>query len=170
MALNFPDYPSDGDIVTRGGKLSTYDATKNTWTPGNAANVGWINISSTTEVQAGQKYLVDTSSSAITLTLPSSPTQGDEIVFIDAAGNAENNNITINRNGNNIESVAANTVIDAAFETISLAYYDTNVGWVITATNQVTTTDTGGGGGSGGGGTTSPSDEATIIAYAIALG
>ena len=168
MALNFPDNPLDGDIVTRGGKLYTYDSLKNTWTPGNAANVGWTIISSTTEVQAGQKYLVDTSSSAITLTLPSSPSQGDEIIFIDAAGNAENNNITINRNGNNIESTAANSVIDAAFETITLAYYDSTVGWIITATNQVTATQTTGGGG--GTTTTSPSDEETIIAYAIALG
>lgn len=166
MALNFPDNPVDGDIVTRAGKLFIYNETKNTWTPGNAASVGWTVINTTTEVEVGKKYLVDVSTSALTLILPAQPSQGDNIQIIDAEGNAENNNITISRNGNNIESVSANYTIDANFETVTLTYYDATVGWIVSATNQGEVST----GGGGGGGSSTPSDEETIIAYAIALG
>lgn len=170
MAIDFPDNPSDGDIVTRSGKLFTYSAVKNTWTPGNAASVGWTIINTTTEVQVGVKYLVDTSSSAITLTLPLTPDQGAQVTIAEAAGNAENNNITINRNGNNIESVSANLTIATNYESVTLTYYDSTVGWVKTETNQGTAPATGGGGSDGGGGTTGSTDEEIIIAYTIALG
>ena len=44
---------------------------------------------------AGSGYLVDTSSSAITVTLPSSPSVGDEVTLVDYGANAATNNITI---------------------------------------------------------------------------
>ena len=47
---------------------------------------------------AGEGYFVDTSSSAITMTLPSSATQGDEVSIIDYAGTFDTNNLTVGRN------------------------------------------------------------------------
>jgi hypothetical protein len=40
MAINFPDSPSDGDEATLEGKVYTYSASKNAWTPASSAG-GW---------------------------------------------------------------------------------------------------------------------------------
>jgi len=61
---------------------------------------------------AGKKYYVDTTSSAITATLPASPTVGDNIQFIDLAGTFETNNLTLGRNGKKVLRAAADGVID----------------------------------------------------------
>ena len=61
---------------------------------------------------AGKKYYVDTTSSAITATLPASPTVGDNIQFIDLAGTFETNNLTLGRNGKKVLRAAEDGVID----------------------------------------------------------
>src|SRR6056300_1438516 len=47
---------------------------------------------------ASEGYFVNTTSGAITVTLPASPTIGDEVTIIDASATADTNNITIGRN------------------------------------------------------------------------
>jgi hypothetical protein len=115
---------------------------------------------------AGEGYLVDTSSSAITVTLPSSPSFGDEISVIDYKGNAATNNITLGRNSLNIQGAASDYTLDTDNESLRLLYSGSTQGWVITSeagTAAVSTPDLtvdflvvagGGGGGSdmGGGG------------------
>ena len=61
---------------------------------------------------AGKKYYVDTTSSAITATLPASPTVGDNIQFIDLAGTFATNNLTLGRNGKKVLRAAADGVVD----------------------------------------------------------
>ena len=61
-------------------------------------------------VTAGSLNLVDTSSTAITLTLPAAPGQGDSIYFQDAKGTWDSNPLTINRNGNTIQGLAENLI------------------------------------------------------------
>ena len=61
---------------------------------------------------AGKKYYVDTTSSAITATLPASPTVGDNIQFIDLAGTFATNNLTLGRNGKKVLRAVADGVID----------------------------------------------------------
>ena len=68
-----------------------------------AANTGGIVdwqavVTSNTTMVAGRGYFVDTSSAAITMTLPSSATRGDEVHIIDYGATADTNNITIGRN------------------------------------------------------------------------
>ena len=55
---------------------------------------------------AGEGYFVDTTSTAITVTLPSSPNIGDTIQIRDYAGTFATNNLNIDRNGNNIGCVS----------------------------------------------------------------
>ena len=80
---------------------------------------------------AGDKLIVDTSS-AVTITLPASASLGDEIRIIDGTGNAATNNITVARNGHNIESAASNLTIDLNRAAFGLVYYNTAQGWVLT--------------------------------------
>lgn len=81
---------------------------------------------------AGDKIIVDTSSSALTMTLPTSPTLGDEVSIIDGTGNAAINNITISRNGSNIEGTADDLTLDVDAAAFSLVYYNASRGWIFT--------------------------------------
>jgi len=56
---------------------------------------------------AGEGYFVNTTSGAITATLPSSASQGDEVSIIDYAGTFDSNNLTVGRNSHNIQGSAA---------------------------------------------------------------
>lgn len=69
----------------------------------------WTLISANTTVSAGEKYLANTSSSAITLTLPASPTIGNEIWFADAGSNWRTNNLTVAGNGKNVDGASTFT-------------------------------------------------------------
>jgi hypothetical protein len=79
----------------------------------------------------GAKVAADTTSAAWTLTLPATPSNGDTITVLDYAGTFDTNNLTIARNGSNIESLAEDmncNVEDAAF---ALVYVGSTVGWKV---------------------------------------
>ena len=82
----------------------------------------------------GDGVMVDTDSSAITITLPISsgpPALGDFVRIMDATGNAATNNITVARNGNNIQGAAADLTIATARAAIGLVYVNATEGWVL---------------------------------------
>ena len=91
----------------------------------------WQVASSNYSAVAGNKLFVDTSSSAVTVTLPVNASMGDEVVIVDAEANAGTNNITVSRNGHNIEGVADDFLIDINGASIKLAYYNVARGWLI---------------------------------------
>ena len=69
--------------------------------------------------------------SAVTATLPASPTLGAVCRFIDATGQAATNNITIARNSEKIQGAAANLTIATNRAAIGLVYYNSTHGWVL---------------------------------------
>ena len=91
----------------------------------------WIERTSGTPITSGSRNIVDTSSVAITLTLPLNPNFGDEVRVIDGTGNASTNNITINRNTNNIQGQSTDLVIDIDRAGIGLVYYNATNGWIL---------------------------------------
>ena len=83
---------------------------------------------------AGDGVLVDTSSTTITITLPISsgpPALGDFVRILDATGNAATNNITVARNGNNIQGAASDLTISTNRAAIGLVYVNVAQGWVL---------------------------------------
>ena len=108
-----PDYV---DVTALNSTLASYKQEVN------------LSISANTTLVAGRRYFVDTTA-ARTLTLPASPTLGQEIVIFDATGTAGTNNITIARNGNNINSVADNAIIDVDKAAAVLIYTGSSIGW-----------------------------------------
>ena len=83
---------------------------------------------------AGDGVMVDTDSSAITITLPISsgpPSLGDFVRVLDATGNAATNNITVARNGNNIQGAGADLTISTNRAAIGLVYVNATQGWVL---------------------------------------
>mgnify|MGYP003126598371 FL=1 len=108
---------SDGTNIT--GKLQT----KGYYTP-----------STTYTTVNGDQILVDTSGSgigtAITINLPASPAIGNEVTFIDSGNNLASNNLTVGRNGSNINGSASNLVVSANASAFTLVYANASRGWV----------------------------------------
>ena len=78
---------------------------------------------------AGDVVFVNSASGAYTITLPASPTLGNRVRIIDLANNAATNNITAGRNGNNIDGVASNFVIDINNAGVEFIYTNATYGW-----------------------------------------
>ena len=91
----------------------------------------WSEATTSQNVAINSRTIVDCSGSAVNITLPSNPTLGDEVRIIDGTGNASTNNITILRNGNNIQGAADNLVIDIDRAAIGLVFYNATQGWIL---------------------------------------
>jgi hypothetical protein len=87
-------------------------------------------VSSNISVAANNKYFVNTSA-ARTLTLPASPTLGDEIQLFDATGTAATNNITVNSNSGKINGSVQDLTIDVNGAALLLIYTGLDYGWVV---------------------------------------
>jgi hypothetical protein len=78
---------------------------------------------------SGRGYFINTTSAAHTFTLPVSATRGDNISIKDYAGTFATNNLTIARNGHNIQGVANNSLITTNRASVVLVYVDVTRGW-----------------------------------------
>ena len=82
-------------------------------------------------VAAGNGYFLNTTSNAITATLPASPTLGDEISSADYAGTFDTNNLTVARNGKNIQGAAADLTVATERAAFTLVFTDNTQGWLL---------------------------------------
>jgi len=78
---------------------------------------------------AGAQILANTTSAVITVTLPAAASTGDEVTIIDARGTWGSNNLTVDRNGLNINSAASNLTLITNGQSITLVYVDATRGW-----------------------------------------
>ena len=104
---------------------------------GRTGTVDWQTTKKTADFTAanGEGYFVDSSSSAITVTLPSSPSARNIVSVSDYNGSAGTNSITIARNGSNINGDASNFRINKADVAITFVYVDATVGWTSVQTS-----------------------------------
>lgn len=87
-------------------------------------------VSSDITLSPFNKYFVDTTATR-TLTLPSSPSLGDEIYVFDASGTAASYNITIARNSKLINGNAGNLIIDINGSSSVFVYTGSSYGWKV---------------------------------------
>ena len=79
-------------------------------------------VTSSTGLTTGSSYtILANHTAAITITLPSTPLDGQVFKIKDASGNALTNNITISGNGNNIDG-GANALINTDYGALELVY------------------------------------------------
>ena len=86
--------------------------------------------STVTTMEAGKGYFVDNSSAAGIVKLPASATIGQQLAIKDYAGNFGTNNLTIQRNGHNIQGNAVDSVISTNKASLVLVYVDSTKGWL----------------------------------------
>ena len=97
-----------------------------------AAGTSWQAVkTSAFTAAAGEGYFINTTSSAFTMTLPSSPSIGDEVSFIDYAGTFDSNNLTIGRNSEKIQGAAADLTVSTERAANTLVYTDGTQGWLL---------------------------------------
>ena len=88
-------------------------------------------ITSNTTMVAGRGYFVNTSSGAITMTLPASAVRGDEVWIIDYGATFDTNNCTIGRNSHKIQGASANLTVATERAGFTLVYVDSTQGWLL---------------------------------------
>jgi hypothetical protein len=132
--------------VVIGTNVQAYDANLPTWpSTVDATEVGYLNnlsgniqnqintkqnaftinvvTSNTTATKDNHYYL---NGAGITLTLPSSPSVGDEVRISEVASSTDN---IIGRAGSNIMSAAEDLTIDTAYKVFHLRYVNATIGW-----------------------------------------
>jgi hypothetical protein len=114
------------------GQVLSTDGTTASFTDPAAGGTSWqAVVTSSLSVVAGAGYFINTSGGVITATLPSSPTLGDFISFIDYAGTFDTNNLTIARNGKNIQGVAEDLTVSVERAGLTLVFSDNTQGWLL---------------------------------------
>ena len=123
---------SAGSITNSGTITNTGTISGGTISGTIDGQVNWQTTVKTTAftATAGEGYFCNTTSAAFTVTLPASPSAGDIVGIKDYANTADTNNITIGRNGSNIQGTANDFVISTEGLSIVLIYVDSTKGWL----------------------------------------
>jgi len=117
-------------------------------------------VTANTSVTAGNGYWIDTTSAAITLTLPGSASVGDTIELVDYARTWGTNSITLNTNSLNYQGLSgASPEYNDSGQHLRIVYSGATKGWIPTDDDPTSNKDVVGveyllvaGGGSGGAG------------------
>ena len=99
---------------------------------GGSGGYTYVDVTANTSATANTKYIVNTDTSNITITLPSSPSLGTEVGIIDGTGNASVHAITVGRNGGNIQGTSSDMTVTTNRSAFTLVYYNAAQGWILT--------------------------------------
>jgi hypothetical protein len=129
----------NADTITIGasGDTITIPAGATLSNLGTASGFGltWQSVQTTgfTAVK-GNAYPCDTTSAAFTVTLPATPSAGDQVQLVDYAGTFDTNALTIDPNGEDIKVDKHQMFLLLKREKeLSLTYIDSTQGWIATS-------------------------------------
>jgi hypothetical protein len=134
-----PENPASGDLWYDDGSTgslliyngSVWVSTADGGGGGGDQSTYWVEATTTYDAVAGSKIFADTSSSAVLINLPTSPSMGDEVYIVDASGNSGTYNITVTRGGSKITGFDEDLTIGVNNAAVQLAYYNATRGWII---------------------------------------
>jgi len=98
---------------------------------GRTGTVDWDTTAKTASFTAvsGNGYFVNTTSGAITVTLPASPSAGDIVSIADYTNTFQTNSVTVARNGSPIGGISADAVLSTEGQSVTFIYVDGTEGW-----------------------------------------
>jgi hypothetical protein len=79
---------------------------------------------------AGQGVFANTTSASFTVTLPASPTLGDEVSIVDYAGTFDSNALTVGRNSSKIFGADEDLTVSTERAAFTLVFTDSTQGWL----------------------------------------
>jgi hypothetical protein len=138
--------PRSGTDVTLGDSGDTFTipagaTLTNNGTASGFASIAWqsaIKTASFTAV-AGEGYWINTTSGAITITLPASASVGDQIIFTDYARTWATNAVTINQNSLNFQgNTSPNPEYNTNGQSVNIVYSGATQGWIPNSDDDVT--------------------------------
>jgi len=120
---------SGDDFVIPAGATLT-----NNGTASGFASIAWQSVQTTgfTAV-AGNGYFCNTTSAGFTVTLPATPSAGDQIQLVDYAGTFDTNALILDPNGNKIQGGTDNLNLEGERSGVTLTYIDSTQGWLPTS-------------------------------------
>src|SRR5210317_150630 len=88
---------------------------------------------------AGEGYWINTTSAAVTVTLPASASVGDQIIFTDYARTWATNSVTLNINGLNYQGgTSLNPEYNTDGQSVNIVYSGATQGWIPNSDDDVT--------------------------------
>jgi len=102
---------------------------------GRAGSVNWCstiytNSPGTVTATSGKGFFLNTTSGAITINLPSSPSFGDIVAIKDYANTFQSNNVTVGRGGSKISGDCEDAILNTKGDSITLVFTDSTRGWL----------------------------------------
>ena len=98
----------------------------------NSGGTDWQAVKTTTYTAVAREGIfANTTGGAWTLTLPASPTIGDEVSVVDYAGTFDTYNLTVGRNSKNIQGAAADLTVSTERAAFTLVFSDNTQGWLL---------------------------------------
>ena len=102
---------------------------------GRSGSVNWCstiytNSPGTVTATSGKGFFLNTTSGAITINLPSSPTVGDIVAIKDYANTFDSNAVTVGRGGSKITGLCIDATLATEGQSITLIYADATKGWL----------------------------------------
>ena len=130
--------PRSSTTVTLGDSGDTFTFPSGSKVSGLGA-IQWDTTAKTANFtgETGRGYFVNSTSGAITATLPASPSAGDIVAIVDYAGTAATNNITIGRNSSKINGDTDDLVMTKNDSGITLVFVDATEGWKNVETSNI---------------------------------
>jgi len=98
---------------------------------GRTGTVDWCTTAKTSPFTSvsGKGYFINTTSGAVTVTLPASPSGGDIVSIADYTNTFQTNKVTLARNGSKIGGVCANASLSTEGQSATFVYVDGTEGW-----------------------------------------
>lgn len=129
--LNLTGGTLTGTLTLSGDPTQPLEAATKQFTEAEVAGSekNWQLLTANHTATSGERLMLDSTSAAFEITLPSSPNLGDYVQFADAAGQLGTNSVTVLRNGSNIQSAADDLELDVDNVGFKLVYTDSTNGW-----------------------------------------
>ena len=121
VATSWPSSQGDAGTILRNDGSGNLSWVVSSWT---------VSVKTTTyQALVNDEIYANTSGGAFTITLPITPTAGQRVKIADYSGNWATNNVTVARNGQNINGSATNFILNVNNTWAEFVFVDATQGW-----------------------------------------